>query len=171
MESQGELRTIAIEKRNASLLPASEQGTMEFMSVEVAAQRFLFAPPDLGFSSSEVGGFLSAAKQDVGTAEIEVPFSHNHLHDLESLWWVAVWVVFYNYFSEGTPSHDSPSFTLRDAGDQLNLGRILSPPVLQSTDHPTWRPLMERTGDHHHIIRGRTHPRIFAQGLLDSTKG
>jgi hypothetical protein len=42
-------------------------------------------------------------------------------------------VVFYNYFSEGTPSHDSPSFTLRDAGDQLNLARILFPPVLQST--------------------------------------
>jgi hypothetical protein len=41
-------------------------------------------------------------------------------------------VVFYNYFSEGTSSRDRPSFTLRDAGDQLNLAQILFPPVLES---------------------------------------
>jgi len=26
------------------------------------------------------------------------PFVHIHLHDLESLWWVVVWIVFYNDF-------------------------------------------------------------------------
>jgi len=29
-----------------------------------------------------------------------VLFSHNHLHDLESLWWVAVWMVFYHHLSK-----------------------------------------------------------------------
>jgi hypothetical protein len=103
------------------------------MSIEVAAQKFLFFPSDPGPSSTEVDEFVSITEQDVGTARTKVPFYHNHLHDLESLWWVAVWVVFYNYFSEETPSRDRPSFTLRDATDQLKLARILFPPVLEST--------------------------------------
>ena len=69
----------------------------------------------------------------MGAAQTEVPFSHNHLHDLESLWWVAVWVVFYNYFSEGTSSRDPPSFTLRDAEYHLKLVRIRFPPALDNT--------------------------------------
>ena len=103
------------------------------MSIEVAAQKFLFFPSDPGPSSTEVDEFVSVTEQDVKTARTKVPFSHNHLHDLESLWWVAVWVVFYNYFSEGMPSRDRPSFTLQDAADQLKLARILFPPVLEST--------------------------------------
>jgi hypothetical protein len=117
-------------------LIASQQGTMQFMSIEVAAQMFLFVPSDPGLSSTEVDELDSAMEQGIGIAWTKVPtvpFSHNHLHDLESLWWVAVWVVFYNYFSERTPSNDRPSFTLRDANDQLMLARILFPPALEST--------------------------------------
>jgi hypothetical protein len=110
---------------SANLLITSQQGTMHFMSIEVAANRLLFPPT--GFSSSEVDGFLGARR----TARIKVPFSHNHLHDLESLWWVAVWVVFYNYFLERTPS-GARSFTLKDAEGQLNLARILFPPAFDS---------------------------------------
>ena len=60
-------------------------------------------------------------------------FFHNHLHDLESLWWVAVWVVFYNHFSEQTSSQDHPSFTLQDARGQLELAKALFPPALDSS--------------------------------------
>jgi hypothetical protein len=111
-------------------LIASQQGTKNFMSIEVAAQDFLFYPSDPGPSST---GLDETTKQDEGTAETEVSFSHNHLHDLESLWWVAVWVVFYNYFSEETPSHDRPSFTLKDAQGQLKLAGTLFPPILDSS--------------------------------------
>jgi len=105
---------------------------MQFMSIEVAAQTFLFCPSDPGLSLSELDEFVSATEQDEGTAQTEVPFSHNHLHDLESLWWVAVWVVFYNYFSKGTSTRDRPSFVLQDVQDHLKLARILFPPVFES---------------------------------------
>jgi hypothetical protein len=106
---------------------------MNFMSIEVAARKFLFPPPDARPSLTELDGLFSAAGQDEGTAQAEVPFSHNHLHDLESLWWVAVWVVFYNYFLEETSSRDHPSFTLQDTAEQLRLARTLFPPALDST--------------------------------------
>ena len=109
---------------------------MQFMSIEVAAQSFLFGPPDPVLSLSELDELLNATVQDERTAQTdsEVPFSHNHLHDLESLWWVgvAVWVVFDNYFSEGSSSRARPSFTFRDAVDQLDLAGTFFPPVLDS---------------------------------------
>ena len=105
---------------------------MQFMSIEVATRSFLFVPPERVLSFDELDEYIRARRQGVRTAQTEVPFFHNHLHDLESLWWVAVWVVFYNYFSEGTSSRDRPSFTLQDAEDQLNLACILFPPFLDS---------------------------------------
>jgi hypothetical protein len=95
------------------------------MSIEVAAQGFLFSPYNPGFSSSEIDRFRNS------TEVTEIPFSHNHLHDLESLWWVAVWVVFFFYFSKGTPSRDHPSFTLQDVEEHLDLARILFPHSLK----------------------------------------
>jgi len=103
-----------------------------FMSVEVAAQKFLFTP-GTGLSLTEFNEIVSATGQGEGTAQSKVPFFPNHLHDLESLWWVAVWIVFYNYFSEGTPSGDRPSLTSGEVEDQVNLARSLFPPVLEST--------------------------------------
>jgi hypothetical protein len=103
------------------------------MPIEVAAQIFLFSPQP-GMSYSDVIEYLRAREQDEGTAQtvetkFKEPFTYNHLHDLESLWWVAVWIAFYNYFSEGTPSRDRPSFTFQDAANQLELARTLFPPV------------------------------------------
>ena len=114
-------------------LIASRQGTMHFMSIEVAAHRFLFTPSVPKPSLADFDKIFGAMKQNVGTTQTKVSFSHNHLHDLESLWWVTVWVAFYNYFSEATPSRDRPSFTLRDAKGQLEQARILFPPTLEST--------------------------------------
>jgi serine/threonine protein kinase len=114
-------------------LIASEQGTMDFMSIEVAAQKFIFHS-EPGPSLMEVDELAGETEQDVGMAWTKVPFSHNHLHDLESLWWIAVWVVFYNYFSEGTSSRDLPSFTLKDVVGQLKLTRVLFPHALKDTD-------------------------------------
>jgi len=99
-------------------------GTMQFMSIEVAAHQFLFRPS--GLRSSKLDKFVD----DKRKGRTKVSFFHNHLHDLESLWWVAVWVVLYNYF---TPSGDRPSFELRDADDQLKLARILFPSVFGIT--------------------------------------
>ena len=99
------------------------------MSTEVAAQLFLFTPSRPAAGSSGFDKFLSAMKWDEGMAKIHVPFSHNHLHDLESLWWVAVWVVFNHSFSKGSGDR----LTLQDANDQLYLAKKLFPPVVNSS--------------------------------------
>src|SRR5712671_5480932 len=104
------------------------------MSIEVAAHRFLFRP-DPEPSSTE---FDKVMDQDEGTAQTEgttqtkVPFFHNHLHDLESLWWVAAWVVFHNHFSERRTSRGSSIFTLGDVEVQLDTARDLFPHSLES---------------------------------------
>ena len=101
------------------------------MSIEVAAQQFLFIPPNPTAKPSDLDEFRSAKKRDKGMAKTKVPFSHNHLHDLESLWWVTAWVVFYRSFSDGTAPRSR--LTLEDAKDQLDLAEKLFPPVSNST--------------------------------------
>jgi hypothetical protein len=59
------------------------------MAIEVTAQEFLFDSDP--FTERD-----KVMEQGIETVQTEVPFCHNHLHDLESLWWVAVWVVFHS---------------------------------------------------------------------------
>ena len=51
--------------------------------------------------------------------QTEAPFCYNHLHDLESLWWVVAWVAFHNDLS--VIGEESPSITLEDAKKRLDL--------------------------------------------------
>jgi serine/threonine protein kinase len=115
-------------------LNESQQGTMHFMSIEVAAQKFLFRPlPKL-----DMNDLISVPK---GKALAKILFSPNHLHDLESLWWVAVWTVFYNHFSKkGT---QSPSVILQDAEEQFQLAQALFPSVQH---HNTRDHIFQNTG-------------------------
>jgi hypothetical protein len=101
------------------------------MSIEVAVQSYLFPPSRPVPSGTEIKQRLSGT---VRHPTAEVPFSHNHLHDLESLWWVAVWVVFYNYFSKTMLSDDHLPFAYKDVQEHLKQTRILFPSILKSTD-------------------------------------
>ena len=112
----------------------SQQGTTNFMSIEVAAQKFLFKTSDPISSGLNFEQLLSAVESDEGMTQTKIPFFHNHLHDLESLWWVAVWVVFYNNFSE-----PNPSFTFRDAEYQFHLARTV-PAHVRQFHSPQWLP-------------------------------
>jgi hypothetical protein len=96
------------------------------MSIEVDAQLFLFRP----IVGQDFAERMQRAKLQNEPAT--VPFSHNHLHDLESLWWVTVWMVFYHHFSTTPQSDDKPPFSLSEAASQLALARTLFPPALQS---------------------------------------
>ena len=113
----------------------SQQGTKDFMSIETAAHQFLFNSSD--DSSEPVEPSLTFKQLRIAMqlgekmAQPETPFFHNHLHDLESLWWIAVWVVFYNNFSE-----PEPSYKLLDAAHRLGTAQKLFPPTL---DHTTRR--------------------------------
>jgi hypothetical protein len=64
-----------------------------------------------------------------------VPFSHNHMHDLELLWWVVVWIVFYNHFWKSQQFGEEPLSSLLDAQCQLELARTLFPTYMKSTNH------------------------------------
>ena len=99
------------------------------MSIEVAAQQFLFSPdsePDL----TKLDRVAMITGQKDKKACEDVPFFPNHLHDLESLWWVAVWIVFYTDISEGASSHDHTSTALRAS---LELAENLFPSTPANT--------------------------------------
>src|SRR5882762_1178317 len=126
-------RQVNVPSLVGQLLIVPQQGTMHFMSVEVAAQKFLFQPR---FDEDvDITDFMQGVRNTSGIQRTTtVPFSHNHLHDLESLWWVAVWMVFYNLFSKGRGANDQPPLTLTEAEHQLKQAQVLFPSALKSTD-------------------------------------
>jgi hypothetical protein len=67
----------------------------------------------------------------MGVVITPVPFSHNHLHDLESLWWVAVWMVLYNDFSK-PKKDDNPALEREELQQQLILAQDYFPFALKS---------------------------------------
>jgi hypothetical protein len=93
------------------------------MSIEATLQDFIFGPinrvhqilpPTLAQRASK------SMKRD------KLPWTHNHLHDLESLWWVTVWIVIYNHFrlpNEPLPELEQTTLYLRQA-------QILFPPIM-----------------------------------------
>ena len=92
------------------------------MSIEVAAQRFLFRPGRPRVFHIQQG--MSATEDNIG-----VPWTHNYLHDLESLWWVTVWMVTFNDFctTKKLPTD------LSEVENQLMDARNFIPLSLEST--------------------------------------
>ena len=114
---------------------------MQFMSIEVAAQMFLFAPRQSHPSANFIQKVHQikqlkerAAANIIQDKPANLPFFHNHLHDLESLWWVAVWIVFYNHFSKSQQPDEEPLSSLQVAERQLRLAGTLFPSIMKSTD-------------------------------------
>ena len=99
------------------------------MSVEVAVKGFLF--------KLEHGAILHSKKSvnrttatNVTHSHVSVPWAHNYLHDLESLWWVATWMAFFHDFR--IPEAESPA-NLKLVEAQLMLAKKLFPATLEST--------------------------------------
>jgi len=106
------------------------------MSIEVAEQEYLLLHPDASFTGIMQGIQQISTRNATSKTQDEptvVLFSHNHLHDLESLWWVAVWMVFYNHLSKSKQSDECLSTDIRDVDHQLGLARTLFPPILESS--------------------------------------
>jgi hypothetical protein len=109
------------------------------MSIEGAAHMFLFRPRQ-SFDPKERLANHIATQQNPWTENQSAtegnqpaqPFIHNHLHDLESLWWVAVWVVFYNHFFESQTSKEERPLNFQQAGSQLASARTLFPSIMES---------------------------------------
>ncbi|KAL5520261.1 hypothetical protein ACEPAG_9474 [Sanghuangporus baumii] len=88
------------QRKNPDIRVTTKIGTSDFMAVEAATLCYLYRP-QLGEERSHaqflavIEGRLEDAKKMIESRRAP-PFSYNDLHDLESLWWIAVWEVFNN---------------------------------------------------------------------------
>ena len=115
--------------------------SQQVMPIEVAGQMFLFAPRQSRPSANFIQKVQHIKQlKERAAANIKqdkhanLPFSHNHLHDLKSLWWVAIWIVFYNHFSKSQQPDEEPLSDLQVVERQLRLAGTLFPPIMKSTD-------------------------------------
>ncbi|KAI6106368.1 hypothetical protein EDD16DRAFT_1745599 [Pisolithus croceorrhizus] len=64
-------------------------GTLDFMACEVKVQKYLFTDSN-------------ALDEDFMLEEqIPLSFKFNPLHDMESIWWIATWILYYHVGEEG----------------------------------------------------------------------
>jgi hypothetical protein len=89
------------------------------MSIEVERQEYLFRPDDHSLDEDD----LFNPKQITP----KLQFYYNPLHDLESIWWLAIWFPF-NYRHKGAKSDND----LEDAHAQLDRVKMLFPRCLLS---------------------------------------
>lgn len=87
------------------------------MPVEVFAGDYLFND----FDNASTTPFITYITGDQ-PANPKIPWAYNHLHDLESLWWVTVWIFSFNFHR----SDDIP--TLGKAEECLETAQKLFPP-------------------------------------------
>ncbi|KAF8501187.1 hypothetical protein JB92DRAFT_882570 [Gautieria morchelliformis] len=103
-ENVGLLSDLEYMKQESDVTPAhnTRTGTINFMACEVAEEMYLFT---------------RAPYKDVPE------FRHNPLHDLESLWWIAVWQIFYYTLPPDDSSSSSPTdhHTTEDREERLSL--------------------------------------------------
>ncbi|KAI5115745.1 hypothetical protein M0805_002823 [Coniferiporia weirii] len=76
-------------------------GTLDFMAVEVTRRKYAFDRPKKDTSFSEVirkRAMRKGGSLDRVNAEVPSPpnFRFNRFHDMESLWWIPVWILFFH---------------------------------------------------------------------------
>ncbi|KAI6098863.1 hypothetical protein EDD16DRAFT_1226423 [Pisolithus croceorrhizus] len=64
-------------------------GTLDFMACEVEAQEYLFLQPN------------TINENFMLEEQIPFPFRFNPLHDVESIWWILVWILYYHVDQQG----------------------------------------------------------------------
>lgn len=133
------------------------------MSVEVAAKSFLFKPePGAIFDSKKFGNRTTVT--NATDPNVSVPWAHNYLHDLESLWWVATWIAFLHDFC--MPGDESPAdFKLVEA--QLMQAKKIFPATFEST---TRRDFFMGTSDNFLSMCHKAPHRVQTFRLLDEVR-
>ncbi|KAI5994025.1 hypothetical protein EDD15DRAFT_2367147 [Pisolithus albus] len=82
-------------------------GTLGFMACEVEAQDYLYK-------------CFQKIDKDSLDKWLQVPFRFNPLHDVESIWWIATWILYYHVDQEG----DQPSPDQTEYFHKLFPGRL-----------------------------------------------
>ncbi|KAL5479068.1 hypothetical protein ACEPAI_2356 [Sanghuangporus weigelae] len=85
-------------RKNSDIAHELRTGTPDFMAVEAAGRIYTYLPEeDDDEFEAEHRAMVEGRVADIRLkekTERSTPFFHNDLHDLESLWWIAVWVLF-----------------------------------------------------------------------------
>ncbi|KAI6046783.1 hypothetical protein EDC04DRAFT_1249500 [Pisolithus marmoratus] len=99
----GKLADLEYAKRLDSHVHEVRTGTLGFMACEVVAQDYLFHAlasvifndDDQSNEDIEINERLEVNKDP------EIPFKFNPLHDMESIWWIQVWILYYHVDRQG----------------------------------------------------------------------
>ena len=106
---------------------------MHFISIEATVLRYLFAPGKTAHRGYQA--IRDEVRSRSHAVQPKLPWRFNHLHDLESLWWVAVWIVFNNCFGEPDDSLSSsqePDVPLTPQAPPDSIRAALFPSSLES---------------------------------------
>ena len=85
------------------------KGTPEFIAAEASGRLYDYLPQeDDDDSEDEDNGKGTEESRSKERSKGRIPFFHNDLHDLESLLWIVIWVLFTNYpgSDSGGACHD-----------------------------------------------------------------
>lgn len=117
-------------------------GTPNFMAIEVAKQGYSFRPMrqrnlrkhlELRRIRSNDSGNIQlprSTQAEENSDDSKCDFYHNHLHDLESLWWIFVWSAF--VYEKAPAMDDDESIEL--AAEQMQYYNLLFPSAISSEE-------------------------------------
>ncbi|KIK60891.1 hypothetical protein GYMLUDRAFT_261240 [Collybiopsis luxurians FD-317 M1] len=137
-------------RHGQSSIHSVRTGTPAYMAIEASARSYLFRP-----SSFKPRDLFkpSSFKRCTAKAKVEdPPFSHNFIHDLESVWWVLVSVLILNDGSKDGKLVESLQKTSRQAlmsqlfsksGSATARHAILLSPKFEHTVSSLFQPLVE----------------------------
>lgn len=101
-DTEYELRTVSNQSDRVLSLLTSRKGTPDFMAIEAARRSYAYLPEvDEDQWAAEGRALFEGRIEDarrIQEAELcPPPFFHHDLHDLESLWWIAIWAFFHTH--------------------------------------------------------------------------
>ncbi|KAI6006424.1 hypothetical protein EDC04DRAFT_2611445 [Pisolithus marmoratus] len=86
---------------NSKTVHEVQMGMLEFMACEVIVQEYLFALDNDISNDDEWNEDIEINKHLKVDEDAEIPFKFNPLHDMESIWWIQVWTLYYHVNQEG----------------------------------------------------------------------
>ncbi|KAL5479078.1 hypothetical protein ACEPAI_2366 [Sanghuangporus weigelae] len=82
-------------RRNTDISKELPTGTPDFTSVEAVRRAYDHLPDNDDVLLARLSSWAGLSVKEI-VEKLSFPFFHNDLHDLESIWWIATWVLFFN---------------------------------------------------------------------------
>ncbi|KAL5520234.1 hypothetical protein ACEPAG_9447 [Sanghuangporus baumii] len=107
-------------------------GSTYFMAVEVIKQSYNYGTPGEK-SEGGIDALLKGFADENFQEELDQTFLHNDLHDLESLWWITIYIIFFNYDDSDSRSNEDETAT------SGNLRRTVASQLFPGTEDTHYR--------------------------------